>query len=143
MDDEASSRRRRNKENCDLKEQGDYVSSRLAGRGCHTKKIKLNMQMWRNWQTRWIQVPVRVISYGFESLHLHQKSKKASRCEVFFMYLFVFSLVSTGKIQGTKEMQLQYRYCLFPLKCLPLLRRFPYGRSANTTKQVYGKQKLG
>ena len=37
MDDEASSRRRRNKENCDLKEQGDYVSSGLAGRGCPTK----------------------------------------------------------------------------------------------------------
>ena len=29
-------------------------------------------QMWRNWQTRWIQVPVKAISYGFKSLHLHQ-----------------------------------------------------------------------
>ena len=28
--------------------------------------------MWRNWQTRWIQVPVKAISYGFKSLHLHQ-----------------------------------------------------------------------
>ena len=33
-------------------------------------------QMWRNWQTRWIQVPVKAISYGFKSLHLHQNRKE-------------------------------------------------------------------
>ncbi len=40
-------------------------------KGCFTLNY---MRMWRNWQTRWIQVPVKAISYGFKSLHPHQKS---------------------------------------------------------------------
>ena len=31
------------------------------------------MRMWRNWQTRYIQVLVTAMSYGFKSLHPHQK----------------------------------------------------------------------
>ena len=31
--------------------------------------------MWRNWQTRWIQVPVKAISYGFKSLHPQNKKR--------------------------------------------------------------------
>ena len=35
------------------------------------------MRIWRNWQTRTVQVRVRVTSWGFESLYPHQiKSPK-------------------------------------------------------------------
>ena len=50
VDDEASLTRRRNKENCELREKFDYVSSGIAGAFCHEKQ--LNMRVWRNWQTR-------------------------------------------------------------------------------------------
>ena len=38
--EKASLRRRRNKENCEQREQGDYVTSRLAGRDCPEIKTK-------------------------------------------------------------------------------------------------------
>ncbi len=46
----------------------------------------LYMRMWRNWQTRWIQVPVKAISYGFKSLHPHQKNRQSSTegCRFFY-----------------------------------------------------------
>ena len=31
-------------------------------------------RMWRNWQTRMVQVHVKAISWGFKSLHPHQKA---------------------------------------------------------------------
>ena len=37
--------------------------------------LLLHMRMWRNWQTRWIQVPVKAISYGFKSLHPQNKKR--------------------------------------------------------------------
>ncbi len=42
--------------------------------------------MWRNWQTRWIQVPVKAISYGFKSLHLHQKTKERACPSLLFFH---------------------------------------------------------
>ena len=37
------------------------------------------MRVWRNWQTRWLQVPVGATSWGFESLHPHQQKSDRSR----------------------------------------------------------------
>ena len=47
--EKASSTRRRNKENFERSEKGDYVSSGHAGA---VAKNKFNMRVWRNWQTR-------------------------------------------------------------------------------------------
>ncbi len=43
-----------------------------VSRGSASAKQKSKyMQTWRNWQTRWIQVPVKAISCGFDSHRLH------------------------------------------------------------------------
>ena len=57
-----------------------------VSRGAAAQKEKQNMQMWRNWQTRWIQVPVKAISYGFKSLHLHQNSRRGLVPLLEFLY---------------------------------------------------------
>ena len=48
--------------------------------------------MWRNWQTRWIQVPVRAISCGFKSHRPHQGSA-VGRLLSFFSFLQKLSLI--------------------------------------------------
>ena len=37
--------------------------------------ILIDMQVWRNWQTRTVQVRMRAISCRFKSCYLHQKGK--------------------------------------------------------------------
>ncbi len=39
----------------------------------------ITTRMWRNWQTRWLQVPVRVTEWRFESSHPQVKQAKAVR----------------------------------------------------------------
>ena len=52
-------------------------------------KQKANdMRMWRNWQTRWIQVPVKAISYGFKSLHPHHKETIILIRKISVLWLF-------------------------------------------------------
>ena len=36
------------------------------------------MRIWRNWQTRTVQVRVKVTSWGFESLYPHQIKEQSS-----------------------------------------------------------------
>ena len=36
--------------------------------------LSLRSRVWRNWQTRWIQVPVTSRSYRFKSCYPHQKA---------------------------------------------------------------------
>ena len=38
--------------------------------------------MWRNWQTRMVQVHVKAISWGFKSLHPHQKEQYPFGCTI-------------------------------------------------------------
>ena len=45
------------------------------------------MRMWRNWQTRWIQVPVIAISCGFKSHHPHQKTENSAAVLRFFLQM--------------------------------------------------------
>ena len=40
--------------------------------------------MWRNWQTRTVQVRVNASSWGFESLHPHQRKKNGFGRSFFF-----------------------------------------------------------
>ena len=82
--EEASLRRRRNKENCEGRRARRLCYKPY--RGARLPENKLNMQMWRNWQTRWIQVPVKAISYGFKSLHLHQKHSRGFNPLLCFLY---------------------------------------------------------
>ena len=42
--------------------------------------------MWRNWQTRMVQVHVKAISWGFKSLHPHQKEQYPFGCCSFFVF---------------------------------------------------------
>ena len=65
------------------------------------------MRMWRNRQTRWIQVPVVATPCGFKSHHPHQ-NKERHLLGVFF--ILVFYLNEGGNPDG------------FPLKLL-----FPSG----------------
>ncbi len=40
------------------------------------QREKLNMRIWRNWQTRMVQVHVKAISCRFKSCYPHQESAK-------------------------------------------------------------------
>ena len=40
------------------------------------------MRIWRNWQTRTVQVRVKVTSWRFESFYPHQKNQNLVCCEV-------------------------------------------------------------
>ena len=42
--------------------------------------------MWRNWLTRMVQVHVKAISWGFKSLHPHQKEQYPFGCCSFFVF---------------------------------------------------------
>ena len=42
--------------------------------------------MWRNRQTRWIQVPVSAMTCGFKSHHLHQEKAETLLGFGFFLY---------------------------------------------------------
>ena len=86
MGDEASLRRRRNKENCERMRARRLCFKPF--RGARLPLSEFNKQMWRNWQTRWIQVPVRAISYGFESLHLHHKETIILIRKISVLWLF-------------------------------------------------------
>ena len=55
----------------DICAQGRYNSTR-------------DLRMWRNWQTRMVQVHMKAISWGFKSLHPHQ----APPNRVVLFYLF-------------------------------------------------------
>ena len=50
---------------------------------------KYLMRMWRNWQTRWLQVPVLVREWRFESSHpqiTHTKAVRESLAALFLFY---------------------------------------------------------
>ncbi len=45
------------------------------------------MRMWRNWQTRWLQVPVGATPWRFESSHPHLMIKPRNFCSLGLFYL--------------------------------------------------------
>lgn len=49
---------------------------------------KQNKRMWRNWQTRWIQVLVPLKECGFKSLHPHQRASSFGLRLFFFVLAF-------------------------------------------------------
>ena len=55
----------------------DKLRSLSYNNPCH-------LRMWRNWQTRMVQVHMKAISWGFKSLHPHQ----APPNRVVLFYLF-------------------------------------------------------
>ena len=100
-----------------------------VSRGAAAQKEKQNMQMWRNWQTRWIQVPVKAISYGFKSLHLHQNSRRGLvpllefLCQINPLNLLVlkniFQIMSIDKMFKF-FLKIAFLYCvlrIFMLQC--------------------------
>ena len=52
-----------------------------------------NMRIWRNWQTRTVQVRVRVTSWGFESLYPHQLIEHMDNV----LYFNMMGMMSEGK----------------------------------------------
>ena len=54
---------------------------------------KANMRIWRNWQTRTVQVRVRVTSWGFESLYPHQLIEHMDNV----LYFNMMGMMSEGK----------------------------------------------
>ena len=59
------------------------------------ERAKQNMRMWRNWQTRMVQVHVKAISWGFKSLHPHQISR--SKDLLFVLRIFKYRSVEHEK----------------------------------------------
>ena len=55
-------------------------------------------RMWRNWQTRMVQVHVKAISWGFKSLHPHQ-SLVSSETRLFLVFLAVSCYTEFIKLQ--------------------------------------------
>ncbi len=45
------------------------------------------MQVWRNWQTRKIQVLIIARLCGFKSLHLHHFKSKLNHCVQFRLFV--------------------------------------------------------
>ena len=69
---------------------------------------QIDMQKWRNWQTRRLQVPVAAMSCGFKSHLLHLQSRKIGirfSGSYFFLHPFYFTAASAS------------RNCRFHLQC--------------------------
>ena len=82
----------KNQGNCGFKRNAPPRSPRrVKFRG------KLNMRMWRNRQTRQIQVLVVAILCGFKSLHPHQESGYFSHFFLFLQQIFPVRLVRMCK----------------------------------------------
>lgn len=60
---------------------------------------KLNMQVWRNWQTRMVQVHVKAISCRFKSCYLHQMKNPVFRLKTAWILGFshLYALFSVSQ----------------------------------------------
>ncbi len=79
----------------------------VAVDGWQTKLIKrhnlINLQVWRNWQTRMVQVHVRATSCRFKSCYLHQK-----RSVILIQSYASFSLPETTVFKGFTQKEKFY-----------------------------------
>ena len=65
-----------------------FVKKSVFINGLNKNEQLHNMQVWRNWQTRKIQVLIRAILYGFDPLHLHQRKSESDTVTVFGLDFF-------------------------------------------------------
>ena len=59
-------------------------------------KFSNDMRIWRNWQTRTVQVRVVAISWKFESSYPHQKSVSLSDTDFFIFFQKVVDRCKKG-----------------------------------------------
>ena len=65
--------------------------------------------MWRNWQTRMVQVHVKAISWGFKSLHPHQSPCRKTRA-FFLFFKFFPAILIVSATKGGSSMQHRLSY---------------------------------